>query len=454
MKKLVSHYITRINSGHSRSVKAKKNIFASFFIKGVSIIIGFIFVPLLIGYLGDVEYGIWITLSSILAWVNYFDIGLGNGLRNRFAESLAKGEHEMARIYVSTAYVSLALLFGSFFLVFLAINPFLSWYEILKAPAYLASDLNQLVIITFGFFLLRFTFKLISAIILADQRTAISNLFDPLSNLISLIIILVLLKTTEASLLKLGVVLSLSPVLVYLFANFYFFKRIYKPYRPSLKLVNFKYFKDLTGLGAKFFVIQITVVIMMSANNFIITRINSPEAVTPYNIVYKYFGLLLMLFTIITNTLWSAYTEAFVKKDFVWIRKITRNLVKGWVAVLFLLAFMLVISPYFYNIWIGDKVEIPFLLSASAALFFGLYIWYIIFIYFINGTGKITLQLYICVVMAVLNIPIAVFLAGKMGLGPIGVMLGSTIAYLPGSIIAPIQYKKIISGKDRGIWSK
>ncbi|HOP12476.1 MAG TPA: LPS biosynthesis flippase, partial [Lentimicrobium sp.] len=103
MKKLLLRYIERFNSGHSRSVKARKNILASFFIKGVSIIVGFIFVPLLIGYLGEVEYGIWITMSSILAWVNYFDIGLGNGLRNRFAESLAKGEHQMARIYVSTA---------------------------------------------------------------------------------------------------------------------------------------------------------------------------------------------------------------------------------------------------------------------------------------------------------------------------------------------------------------
>lgn len=452
--KVISQFFTKINSGHSRSVKARKNILASFFIKGISIIIGLVFVPLLIGYLGDVEYGIWITLSSILAWVIYFDIGLGNGLRNRFAESLAKGEHEMARIYVSTAYVSLALLFGSFFLVFLAINPFLSWYEILKAPAYLASDLNQLVIITFGFFLLSFTLKLISAIILADQRTAISNMFDPLSNLLALIIILALFKITDTSLLKLGIVISLAPVIVYLLGNFYFFSKDYKQYRPSLKLVNFKYFKDLTGLGAKFFIIQITVVIMLSANTFIITRVNGPEAVTPYNIAYKYFGMLLMLFTIVTNTLWSAYTEAYVKKDFVWIRKITRTLVKAWVAVLFTLAFLLMISPYFYHIWIRDKVEIPFMLSASVALFFGLYIWYIIFIYFINGTGKITLQLYICVIMAVLYVPIAVFLAGNMGLGPAGVMLGSTIAYLPGSIIAPIQYKKIISGTDRGIWSR
>ncbi|MGV8114385.1 MAG: lipopolysaccharide biosynthesis protein [Lentimicrobium sp.] len=454
MKKLLLRYIDRFNSGHARSVKARKNILASFFIKGVSIIIGFVFVPLLIGYLGEVEYGIWITMSSILAWVNYFDIGLGNGLRNRFAESLAKGEHQMARIYVSTAYASLSMLFGSFFLVFIAINPLLSWYEILKAPVALADELNMLVIITFGFFLLRFTLRLIAIIIIADQRPALSNVFDPLANLISLLAVLVLIQTSETSLLALGIILGSAPVIVLALATIYYFRRDYRDYRPSIRLVDFKYFKDLTGLGAKFFIIQITVVIIMSTNNFIITRVVGPEAVTAYNIAYKYFGLLLMLFTIITNTYWSAYTEAYFKKDFIWIRRVTGNLVKGWIAILLILAAMLIFAPYFYHVWIRDKVEIPFLLSAFTALFIGIYIWYIIFIYFINGTGKITLQLYVCVIVAVLNIPVSVFFARYLGMGSAGVILGSCVTYLPGAIIAPIQYRKIITGRDHGIWGK
>jgi O-antigen/teichoic acid export membrane protein len=240
MKKLLSHYITKFNSGHSRSVKARKHILVSFFIKSVSIVIGFVFVPLLLHYLGAAEYGIWLTLSSIVAWVSYFDIGLGNGLRNRFAESLAKGEHQLARIYVSTTYAGLSLIFGAFFLIFLVVNPFLSWHEILKAPLDLENELNSLVIITVGFFLLRFTFKLISIIIVADQRPAISNIFDPLSNVVALIAILILIQYAESSLLNLGIVLGAAPVLVLGFATIYFFRNDYSAYRPSLKLVNFK----------------------------------------------------------------------------------------------------------------------------------------------------------------------------------------------------------------------
>src|ERR1700687_5870800 len=103
----------KITSGHQRSVKAKKNIIASFFIKGISISISLILVPLTINYINPSRYGIWLTLSSIVGWFSFFDIGLAHGLRNKFAEAKAKGDNESAQIYVSTTYAVLAIIFTS-----------------------------------------------------------------------------------------------------------------------------------------------------------------------------------------------------------------------------------------------------------------------------------------------------------------------------------------------------
>ncbi|MBK9356515.1 MAG: oligosaccharide flippase family protein [Bacteroidales bacterium] len=450
----INHIRKALNSGNTRSIKARKNILVSFGIKGVSIAIGFIFVPLLVNYLGTAEYGIWITLSSIVAWINYFDIGLGNGLRNRFAESLANGEQKLARIYVSTTYAALSMIFGSFFVIFLIVNPFLNWSQILNAPESMSHDLSILMVITVGFFLLRFIFKLISIIITADQRPAISNTFDPLANLLSLSVILILMKTTDPSLINLGLVLGASPVIIFLLASLYFFNRDYKPYRPTFKLVNLTYFKDLAGLGIQFFIIQITVVVIMSANNLIISQVVGPEAVTGYNVAYKYFGLISMIFVIITNTYWSAFTEAFIKKDFLWIKRVMKNLVRLWSGIVFVILLMLIFADPFYLLWVGDKVKVPFMLSVFTALFIIIYIWYSIFIYFINGTGKIKLQLYTTVAVALLHIPIAIFLSVNLGMGTAGVILGSCITYLPGSILGPMQYFRIINNKAGGIWGK
>ena len=119
--------------GHARTLRAKKNIAASFFIKGLGIAVGLMLVPLTINYLDPTRYGIWITLSSIIGWFGFFDIGLGHGLRNKFAEALAIGKHELARAYVSTTYAILSIIIGGVLLLFYFVNPFLNWNIILNA---------------------------------------------------------------------------------------------------------------------------------------------------------------------------------------------------------------------------------------------------------------------------------------------------------------------------------
>ena len=43
--------------------------------KGGTILISLILVPMTLSYLNPYEYGIWLTLSSTLAWIYTFDIG-------------------------------------------------------------------------------------------------------------------------------------------------------------------------------------------------------------------------------------------------------------------------------------------------------------------------------------------------------------------------------------------
>jgi O-antigen/teichoic acid export membrane protein len=113
-------------SGHERSIKAKKNILASLVIRGCSIAISLVLVPLTINYINTSRYGIWLTLSSIVAWLSFFDIGLTQGLRNKFAEAKARGDDALAQIYVSTTYALLAIIFCAIWLPLCA-NNFLNW---------------------------------------------------------------------------------------------------------------------------------------------------------------------------------------------------------------------------------------------------------------------------------------------------------------------------------------
>src|SRR5690242_19163846 len=167
-----------IIKGHDRSVKAKKNIVASIFLKGTSIDISLILVPLTINYINVAQYGIWLTISSIVGWFSFFDIGLTQGLRNKFAEAKAKGDDSLAQIYVSTTYAILIVIFASIWILFLIINFFLNWSSILKLPASSQSEVSVLAVIIFTYFCLQFILRVITAVITADQQPAKSAIID------------------------------------------------------------------------------------------------------------------------------------------------------------------------------------------------------------------------------------------------------------------------------------
>ena len=112
---------------NDRSAKAGKQIIYSFVLQSIGIITSLLYVPLLLNYLTHEKYGIWLTLTSILGWFSFFDIGLGNGLRNKLAEAFASGNISLGRKYVSTTYAILIAIFSTILFVFHISNFFLNW---------------------------------------------------------------------------------------------------------------------------------------------------------------------------------------------------------------------------------------------------------------------------------------------------------------------------------------
>ena len=440
--------------GHQRSITAKKNIAISVIIKGLSIFAGFLLVPLALEYLDATRYGIWLTLSSMLAWFGFFDIGLGNGLRNKFAEAKAKGDDKLVKIYVSTTYAIVSSIMVSLFLLFTIVNRFLDWTKILNTPLSLKTDLNSMVIVVFAFFCLRFITKLITNILLADQKSAVRDLINLISKLMNLGLIFILLKTTEGSLFNLAFVYSATPVFVLIVASVFFFSKNYSAYIPSIKYIDFKYSKDLMKLGFDFFIIQIAAIVLYSTDNMIITQLFGPADVTPYNIAHKYFGMAMMGFIIVVAPFWSAFTEAYTKKDFEWIKRSIKKLIGIWGLLVVGVIIMLIIANPFYDFWLNGKVIVPFRLSLLMGVFIIMQSWNTIFVHFINGVGKVRLQRNLSIITSLSNIPLSILFAKYLHMGITGVILGTIISTCIWIIIGPIQYKKIINSTAKGIWNE
>ena len=442
------------NNGHSRSIKAKKNILASFAIKGISILTSFILVPLTINYLTPVNYGIWLTLYSIISWFGLLDIGLGNGLRNKFAESIAANDKAAARMYLSTAYAMLGIIMGIACLVFLLLNQYLDWTSILNVSPEKALELKKVTTVIFGSFCLQLVVKLITAVLLADQKTAIPAALNTISSVLSLLVIFILSKTTNGSLLNLAITIGVINLLVPLAASFWYYRTYYKEFAPALRYIDFRSAKKLLNIGVMFFLFQSTALIVVATDNIIISRIFGPAEVTPYNIALKYFTPITLVFTIISTPLWSAYTESYAQKDMDWIKRITTKMIRVWMLLFFAVIPMIIFSNFAYELWIGKDIKIPMGLTAWMALYVLLSAWNQIFGNFINGVGKLRVGFYVSVFTAIINIPLCVILARYTNLGVSAIIVASSISLLPDIILMPVQYYKIIHHKATGVWNR
>lgn len=451
---LVEKIRDRFFGGAPRTVQAKQNIVALFLLRGVSMAISLVLLPLTLRYLSSAEYGMWITLNSIMGWVMWLDVGLGNGLRNRFAVALAHDDRALAKSYVSTTYLFVGGTSVVLFLLYVGVHPFLSWSGILNTPQVMEQELSRLALVVLFFFCVRLVASLIGTVLMADQQPALNALLEVLVNAVSLVATLLLTWFLPGSLFWLGTSLAAAMVLVPLCGNLILFRGTYRDVAPSFRSVNVTHARELMSIGVQFFVLQIAGLVLFTSSNIIITQLFGPEEVTKYNIAFKYFGVPSMAFMVLLTPFWSAYTEAYARGDHGWIERSFRSLKRMLVVFTIGVVIMLVLADRAYDLWLRRHVDIPFSLSATLALYVVIVAWSSIFSYFINGTGKIRLQLYVAAGMALLMIPLALLLAGPGGLGTTGVVLALCAVLLPGAILWPIQSRKLLSGRAHGIWKQ
>ena len=452
---LFSLYHKFVNRGHTRSIKAKKNIITSIFIKGGSIGITLLLVPLTINYVNAERYGLWLTISSIVAWFSFFDIGLTQGLRNKFAGAKAKGDDESAQIYVSTAYAALGIIFLVLWGIFLLVNQLLDWSDMLNVSAEYSNEISLLAVIVFTYFCLQFVLRIITTIITADQEPAKASLIDLIGQVAALLIIGILVQTTEGSLVYLGLALCIAPIIALAGANIFFFSGKYKSYKPSFAKVKFSHAKSLFNLGGIFFIIQIAGIVQFELANIIILRNFGPVDVTDYNIVYKYFGVLNMTFMIFLSPFWSASTEAFLKGDLGWIRNSIKKY--NFLNILFIIAglIMLLLSNTVYTLWLGEgTVDISFELSLWGLIYFSTMMFGNKYVSFLNGISALRIQFYTSIFSPFVFIGLVLLFLNYFKMGVYALFMASVFANINGYILAPVQYYMVIVKNKKGLWLK
>ena len=436
-----------------RSKEAVKNIALSLVGKAVSVFCSLLIVPLTINYVNPTQYGIWLTLSSIIAWVGFFDLGMGNGFRNKFAEAKAKGDVLLARKYLSTTYFAISSIVFVIGIIGSVCNCFIDWSSVLKIDPIYSEELSKVFLVLFGFFCLNMVASIAGTLLVADQKPGIQSIIGCLGNFISLVVIFLLTKVSQGSLINLALYFAGIPCIVWIVASLYFY--VFTPYKkimPSIEYYDASLLKDIIGLGFQFFIIYLCMILIFQLVNIVISREIGPDAVTEYNIAHKYFSVSHMIIMIIVNPFWSAFTDAYQKKDYEWMRNVKKKLETIWLLSNIAVVTMLAISEPVYDFWIGNDVTISFSLSLMLALFVIADNLAAAYISMINGIGYIKIQLFIYISIAIVSWPLMVW--GVRMYGIIGVLAVPTLCTTLQTLFAYIQLEKILNKSAQGLWGK
>lgn len=442
------------NKDLDRTEKANLNTILSLLFRGGSIFLQFALIPLTIDYIKPDVYGVWLTLSSLVGWVAMFDIGIANGLKNKLSESLANKDIGKARIYVSTTYVIIGTIACTLIGLYFILYGLFDWQAIFNSRFIPESELENVVTIVSLFFLLKFITDIVNVVAASFQMVSVSSILLFISNLGLTISVWILTKTTNGNLILLALCLSGIPFLISLVSNFYLFRSRFKLVKPSFKYVDLKYSKNIISLGSQFFILQIISLIIFQTDNILIAQFFSPSEVTNFNIAYKYYSIVTILFTILLTPYWTAFTEAYHSKDFNWIKLSIKKLRVYWGLSILVLVIMLFSANFMIKLWIGDAVQISFSLSLSICAYIIASNWNAIFANFSNGVGKLRIQIIYAMIIGIVNIPLCFILVKIFKMGTFAMPLSNFICLIFGGVISYVQYSKIVGGTATGVWNK
>ena len=444
---------TESRISEKRSSRLQKNILVSFIAKGWSAIIVLLMVPITLKCLGEYNNGVWLTISSVMLWIDNMDIGLGNGMRNKLAIYLAHGEEHRARLLISSTFAMLTYIIIPTLLLLLLFIMTSDTYQLFNVEPTKTTNLDQVLMVTVTLVCTTFIFKLIGNFYMGLQLPAVSNLLIAMGQTLALIGTYLVYLSGSHSLLHIALVNTVCPLLVYLIAYPYTFYYKFSHLRPAFGLVDLKEAKAVISMGIEFFIIQISSVILFMTSNLLISKLFTPAMVTPYQITYRYFSILLVVFTVICMPFWNATTDAYERGDIQWIHNATRKLRLMTIGIFLCLIVMILVSSFIYTIWIGQDTTIDIRMSIAVAMYIFILIYSMRYSYFINGIGKLRLQLIFSASAAILFIPLA-YLVVKFTNDIIWFIAVMCLINIPGLIINRIQFNKLINGHAKGIWNR
>jgi len=395
--------------------------------KGIAIAASFIAVPLVLGYLGAERYGMWLTISSLIAVLGPLDLGIGYGLMQTVSEANGHDDREAARRAVSTAVVLLLAIALLIAIVAFVTYPAVPWARLFNVSSADASrEAGPAAGMLIALFVIGFPLGVVGVIQSALQSGYMTSLWSIVGSIAGLAALLLAIGA-RGGLPILILALSGAGLLAAAFNGLVLFRWQRRWLVPRLRNFRVAAAGSLLRVGVLFVVLQLAGLAAYQLDNFVIAQILGAPAVQQYALPVKLFTLAPTLVSFALIPLWPAYREAISRGDADWVGRTLSRSIRLALLINVPAAIALIIAgPTLLHVWVGGAV------SPSLTLLIGLAVWNIMnslsgpLAMLLNGANVIAFQAVLAVLMAACNVAVSIFLVARIGVS--GAIYGSIVA--------------------------
>ncbi|MBI3745848.1 MAG: oligosaccharide flippase family protein [Chloroflexi bacterium] len=416
--------------------------------KGIALLTTAVSVPLTLGYLGSERFGVWMTLSAVIALLGFSDLGIGNSLMNGVAHAAGRDDRAGIRATLSSGLAMLSTVAVVVGITFAAAYGHIPWPRVFNVASGSAlAEVGPAAAVLVACFLLSMPAGVFQQVRFGLQQGYVNSIFVALGNVGGLVLVVVAIQ------LRLGLpwlVLAMAgaPLVATVLNGLTLMAR--SPWlRPARHEVRPVVARSLLRVGLMFLILQLAVAIAFTSNSVIIAAMIGPTAVAEYAVVSKLFLIPALMVSLALGPLWPAYREALSRGDAPWVRRTFRRsillslTVGGSVS-----AALIVLGLPLITIWVGSSVTPSFGLVLAVGIWTTLSAVGTAVAMLLNGAQIMRFQVVAAIVMAMANVLLSIALTSRLGVA--GPVWGSIVAYSLFSLIPVALYlPRVLARIDR-----
>lgn len=408
----------------------------------ITAIIGIIYTPFMLRYLGQSEYGLYSFVSSIIGYLTILDMGFGNAIIVYTSKYLAKNQTEkikdlhgmFAIIYIIIGIISFIIGLIIFFNMDKMFSNTMSTYEIERAKV-------MVLILAFNL-AITFSLSIYSSIVIAYEKFIFSKILSIIRQVLIPIIMLPLLILGYKA-IAMTVVLTILNI-VCLISNLIFCKKKLKT-KLSFKKLDSILMKEIFLYSFFVFICTIAEKANWSIDQIVLGTVSGTIAVALYSVANQLNSIYLSFSNAITGVLIPKVTKM-IEND-ASNKEISELFIKnGRIQYLILGLIMtgfIIFGQEFINLWAGGEYTVAYLIACILITSATITIIQNLANSILQAKNLMKFRSYIYIVIAIFNILISIPLSKLYG--GVGAALGTAIALTIRDVIIMnvYYYKKI-----------